>query len=241
MNVKRFTGKVFAGLQILKSNVQPSFSQAGEDQAMRYLLYNCLNITNPSYLDIGTNHPIICNNTFYFYNRGSRGVCIEPDVQFEKLIRKFRKEDIYLKAGVGIGEATSAEFYAFPGKYAGWNTFSKREAEKRSIETGINYRTIQEIPLVNINEVMERYFTTSPNYISLDVEGIDLQILQSIDFKRFKPEVLCVESITFSTKNEEVKITEIIDYVTSQDYFVFADTHVNTIFCRNNVFKIAGV
>jgi FkbM family methyltransferase len=195
--------------------VQPSFSQAGEDQAMRYLLYNCLNITNPSYLDIGTNHPIICNNTFYFYNRGSRGVCIEPDVQFESLIKKHRKGDIFLRAGISNTHETDADFYVFPGKYSGWNTFSKSEAESREQSTGVKYESVSKVPLVNINQVMSDYFNPHPNIISLDVEGLDLEILKGLNFERFKPEVICVESITFSISNEEQKIHEIIEFVIS--------------------------
>ena len=237
MNLNRFLGKVFAGLQIVKSNIQPSFSQAGEDQVMRYLLYNCLNIPHPTYLDIGTNDPIICNNTFYFYNRGSRGVCIEPDVQFEELIRKHRKGDIFLPAGINNTDSTEAEFYVFPGKYSGWNTFSKEEAESRQQSAGVPFKSIRKVPLVNINKVISQYFDPYPNIISLDVEGLDLDILKALDFDKFKPEVLCVETITFSVTNEEQKIQEIIDFVNSKGYFVFADTHVNTIFCRTEAYK----
>ncbi len=237
MNVKRFLGKAFASLQILKNNVQPSFSQAGEDQAMRYLLYNCLGITNPTYLDIGTNHPIICNNTFYFYNRGSRGVCIEPDIQFKNLIKKYRKGDVFLEAGISDGDNSEADFYVFPGKYSGWNSFSKEEANSRQQATGISFKNVHKVPLLNINKVISDYFSPYPNIISIDVEGLDLAILKGLDFGRFKPEVLCVESITFSITNEEQKIEEIIDFVTSKGYFVFADTHINTIFCRTDAFK----
>ncbi len=237
MNFNRFLGKLFAGFKILKSEVQPSFSQSGEDQVIRYLVYNVLGITMPTYLDIGTNHPYMCNNTFYFYNRGSRGVCIEPDEQFAPLIKKHRKDDVYLQAGVAAGDAKQAVMYAFPGDYSGWNTFSEEEAVNRQKESGVAFTKVQNVALVNINKVIEQHFKPHPNILSLDVEGLDLDILKSLDFNRFKPEVICVETITFSVTNEEEKITEIIDFVTSKGYMVFADTHVNTIFCRADVLK----
>lgn len=237
MNFRRLRGKVFAGLKIVRSEVQPSYSQSGEDQVMRYLLYNILEISKPTYLDIGTNHPYMCNNTFYFYNRGSRGVCIEPDSKFAAGIKKHRKGDVYLEAGVAAGEVKEGILYSFPDEYSGWNTFSEEEAIKRRQESGINFTKISHVKLVNINEVMATYFNPHPNIISLDVEGLDLEILKSINFNKYKPEVLCVETITFSVTNEEEKILEIIDYVLSQGYFVFADTHVNTIFCRTDAIK----
>jgi FkbM family methyltransferase len=237
MNFKRFLGKVFSGIKIIKSEIQPSFSQSGEDQVIRYLMYNILQIAKPTYLDIGTNHPYKCNNTFYFYNRGSRGVCIEPDQQFAPLIKKYRSGDVFLQAGVSAGTASEAIMYTFPGEHSGWNTFSAEEAIYRHNTSGVPFTKTHNVEQVNINEVIEKYFNPHPNIISLDVEGLDLDILKSLDFTRFQPEVICVETITFSVTNEEEKIVEIFDLLTAKGYMVFADTHVNTIFCRANLLK----
>lgn len=237
MNFERFLGKVGAGLKIVKSEINPSFSQAGEDQLMRYLVYSVLGIAKPTYLDIGTNHPYKCNNTYFFYNRGSRGVCIEPDEQFAGLIKKYRKGDVFLQAGVAVGSAKEAVMYAFPGEYSGWNTFSEEEAVSRQKESGISFQKVVGVKLVNINDVMAKYFDPHPNILSLDVEGLDFDILSELDFNKFKPEVICVETITFSVTNEEEKITEILDLITSKGYRIFGDTHINTIFCRADVLK----
>lgn len=237
MNWGRIKGKLQAGYLILKGKVQPSFSQAGEDQIIRYLVNDCLQLNNPSYLDIGTYHPVLGNNTYYFYLRGSRGVCIEPNPFFAPLIRKHRRHDVFLQAGVGVGQETSSDYFLFPDQYAGWNTFSKTDAENRSTETGIAYRKMENVPLVTVNDVMAKHFDGWPNFISLDVEGLDLQILQSIDFEKYRPEIICVETITFSNSNEQEKIDDISSFVKGKGYFVFADTYVNTIFCRKEAFK----
>ena len=236
MNRVRIFGKLQAGLAIMKGKVQPSFSQAGEDQVMRYLINDCLKIKNPDYLDIGTHHPMWGNNTFYFYSRGSKGVCIEPDERYAKLIRKYRKRDIFLQAGVSPGQEEKKEFYIFPKQYAGWNTLLQEEAEKRQLTTGIKFERI-EVQLVNINDVIHKYFFTCPAIISIDVEGLDLAILKSLDFDLYKPAIICVESITFSTTNEQTKINDIGDFMLSKGYFAFADTYVNTIYCRKDTFK----
>lgn len=237
MNIRRFAGKCLAAWYSIRGKLYPSFSQAGEDQLMRYLLYNCLHNTQPTNLDIGANHPRDCNNTYYFYLRGSKGVCIEPDLRFYRLIKNTRPRDVVLHAGIGTGDATEAALHQFPHPYSGWNTFSATEAEARAKETGIAYTIVQRIPLLNINDVMSEYFDGHPNILSIDVEGLDLQILQSLDFNRFRPEVICVESITFSMKHEEQKIGGIIDFLLSKGYFIFGDTHINTIFCRTDAYK----
>ena len=137
MNVRRFAGKCLAAWYSIRGKLYPSFSQAGEDQLMRYLLYNSLHIMQPSYLDIGANHPRDFNNTYYFYLSGSKGVCIEPDLRFYKLIKSCRPRDTVLHAGIGIDNAKESVLHVFPHPYSGWNTFSKEEADLRSRETGI--------------------------------------------------------------------------------------------------------
>jgi len=237
MNWKRFVRKFKASWLIWKGSAQVSFSQVGEDLIIHYL-FQSLNIAQPSYLDVGTNHPIAGNNTYFFYLRGSRGVCIEPDPGLFRLIMEQRSLDTHINAGVGFEAGkTKAEFYVFPHPYTGWNTFSKEESQKRQAETGIAISQVLDLPLCMINDVLEKHFTPHPNLLSLDVEGLDLPILQTIDFDRFKPEVICVESITFSLSRTEEKIQDIFDFLESKGYFVYADTHVNTIFCRSDIYK----
>lgn len=236
MNWLRILGKLQASLSIIKGKVHPSFSQAGEDQVIRYLLNDCLKIIKPTYLEIGTHHPVWGNNTYYFYSRGGSGVCVEPDTRYEKLIRKYRKRDVFLRAGVSTGAAASADFFIFPKGYSGWNTLLQKEAEERQAKTGIKFQRVQ-VQLLNINDIIRDHFSNWPTIISIDVEGLDLAILKSLDFEKYKPEIICAESITFSTTNEQSKISEIGEFMLSKGYFVFADTYVNTIFCKKEAFK----
>lgn len=236
MNWQRVVGKLLASSFIVKGKVQPSFSQAGEDQVIRYLVNDCLLLSKPTYLDVGTHHPVFGNNTYYFYGRGSRGVCVEPDPRYEQLIRKYRKKDKLITAGVATSGSGEQPFYLFPKGYGGWNTFSKEEATKRREETGIGFEIISK-QIISINDIIRENFDPWPNIISIDVEGLDLAILQSLDFEKYKPEIVCVESITFSYSNEQEKISEIAAFMQTKGYFVFGDTYVNTIFCRRDAFK----
>jgi len=236
MNVRRLIGKLKAAKYIINGTVYPSFSQSGEDQIIRYL-FNAINIPHPTYLDIGANHPVIANNTYLFYSRGSCGVCVEPDKDFFTRIRSVRPRDVCLNIGIGVNDTAGASLYVFPAPYTGWNTFSESEALKRETETGVKIREVRNVEMVNINSIMSQYCSGSPNLISLDVEGLDFQIIQSIDFSRFTPEVLCVESITFSMDNAEEKVTEIGEYLSKKGYFAFGDSHINTIFCRTNAYR----
>ena len=90
---------------------------------------------------------------------------------------------------------------------------------------------------MQINEVIKQNFSGSPDFLSIDVEGLDLLILKSLDFEKYRPGVICVETISFSIANTEQKMDELIRYVQNKGYFVYADTHVNTIFCRTDIFN----
>lgn len=236
MNVKRFIGKCFKAVDVVFLRAKATYSQTGEDIIIQYL-FDSLKITKPTYLEIGTNQPKLCNNTYSFYTKGSKGVCIEPDVEMFKVIRKKRPRDIVLNIGIGIDDQDNAPFYLFPGLMNGWSTFSKEEADLRYKETGLAYKTLS-VPLKNINSIMATYFDPHPNFISLDVEGLDLEILKAIDFKKFRPEVICVETITFGYLNStEKKISTISEFMQSVGYFAYADTHINTIYCRGDLFN----
>lgn len=204
-----------------------SFSQSGEDLIVKRTLSK-IGIKNPTYLEIGTNDPVLNNNTYLFYINGSRGVLVEPDPIFFKKIKRKRKKDVLLNCGVGISNEKNADFYIISNNSL--NTFSKEEAEKiKSFGKDKIIKTIN-TPLISINEIIKKYFPNYPNFISIDVEGLDFEILKSINFNIYRPEVFCIETITFTQDNTELKREEIFKYMDQIGYMNFADTYINTIF-----------
>lgn len=220
-------------LVIPKWRFMNTYSQAGEDAIAHYFFFT-QGITHPTYLDIGTNKPIYGNNTFLFYKRGNKGVCIEADPSLMPEILEHRKRDVCLNAAVTFDERTNGDFYVFD--EPAHNTLSKEEAEYRNKVSKFKLNKVINIPFVNINNLIKEHFGTAPNFLSLDVEGVDLEILKAIDFNAHRPDLLCVETITFSLDNKEEKITEIIDFMRTKDYVVYADTHINTLFVDKRYF-----
>ena len=234
MNIKRFLGKLSRARDTINLKAKTSYSQVGEDLIVDYL-FTSLNCKEIKYLEIGTNQPVLCNNTYLFYKRGCRGVCIEPDVEMVGFIKAKRPGDTVLNVGIGLSDQPQAPFYLFPGLLNGWSTFSEAEAKIRQTESGIAFRRLL-VPLKTINSIIEEYFDSCPNFISLDVEGLDLDILRSLDFTRYRPDVICVETISFSIHNKETKQDDTSVFMHSKGYMTYADTHVNTVFCRSELF-----
>ena len=221
--------------------VRRSYSQSGEDIIISDLFHR-LRIQHPTYLDIGANDPVSLNNTYRLYTRGSRGVCVEPNPVMYKKLEAKRQGDICINAGIAFDEKREADFYVFPPKYHGLNTFSKAEAEFWT-ETGNEEigrhkpERVIKMQLIPVNDIMNKYFSPHPNFISVDVEGLDLEIVKSIDFQKYKPEIFCIETLGFIAGNKEIKKNDIIDFFLQHGYFVYADTYINTIFCRKDVYK----
>ena len=99
------------------------------------------------------------------------------------------------------------------------------------------YDKVLKIPLKNINDIIHSNFKNPPDLISIDVEGLDFEILKSLDFSKNAPKVLVIETLRFGETSRAMKHEEMIDFVCKNGYFVYADTHVNTIFCKNNFFS----
>jgi hypothetical protein len=71
----------------------------------------------------------------------------------------------------------------------------------------------------------------------LDAEGLDESILQNLDFEMYQPLLICVETVAYNAKGALVKRKSILELMESKGYFVYADTHVNTIFCSSKLYS----
>jgi hypothetical protein len=87
-----------------------SNSQAGEDRVISYL-FDSMGINNISYIDIGANDPVHCNNTYLFYNNNHRGVLVEPDLSFKKNIETLRPRDVVINAAISDKGNQEVDFY----------------------------------------------------------------------------------------------------------------------------------
>jgi len=205
---------------------ETSFAQSGEDLIAGYI-FAYLGISDVSYLDIGAYDPIRINNTYYFYRKGFRGVLVEPNVTMGEKLRAVRPRDTTLIAGIGVTAVREADYYLMT--EPSWNTFSKEEADHQSKITNgkIRIEKVIKMPLLDINDVMSEHFQGAPAFVSIDAEGWHLPILKAIDFRRFRPKVICVETLVSGTK---AVIEDIAVFMTSQGYHDRGGSIVNTLF-----------
>lgn len=205
---------------------QISFAQSGEDLIIDYI-FKLRGISHPSYIDIGANHPFYLSNTAHFYLKGCRGINIEANPNLIINFSKFRDEDINLNCGVGIREE-ELDFFIISDSTL--STFSQSEAETVT-KTG-KYSVVEKkkIKTYTIEHLLKTYCQYNlPDFLSIDVEGFDLEIIKTLDFDFYHPKVICVESHNYSPIGAGNKREDLIDYILSKNYHEYADTGLNSI------------
>jgi len=212
-----------------KPAFKKSYSQSGEDLIVKYVL-DVLGISKPSYMDIGAHHPFYLNNTALFYENGSRGINIEPDPALFKAFVSLRKEDVNLNIGIS-DHPSLLDFYIINDPVL--NTFSKEEAENYGKEGNYHIVERKKIEVDTVGAVLAKYRQGKfPDFLTLDAEGVDEVVLKSIDFEKNFPLVICVETISFSNSGKGVKNQNLIAFMQSRGYILYADTYINSIFVR---------
>jgi FkbM family methyltransferase len=183
-------------------------------------------ISKPSYIDIGAHHPTYLSNTAHFYAKGCRGVNIEANPLLIEAFNKERKNDINLNIGVGSADG-ELEFYVM--KDSTLSTFSKAEADSM-VALGNPLSEVRKVKLVTVQQVLDRYCNSVfPDFLSLDAEGMDLEILKSIAFEKSRPKVICVEAAEYSPIGAGTRRNDLIDFLVGQDYYEYANTNLNAI------------
>ncbi len=165
-----------------------SYAQNFED----VMLWRTFKLFGPGqYVDVGANHPTLDSVTRSLYERGWRGINIEPVKHYHDALCQERPQDINLCVAVGDEQG---ELTFFESADTGLSTLSEEMAEQQRAE-GIPFvqRTVQTKRLRDICE--EHLSATLPfHFLKIDVEGFERNVLQEMDFQRWRPWLILIES-----------------------------------------------
>lgn len=186
-----------------------SFAKSGDDIQLMMLLNEK---TPGTYVDVGCWHPKQASNTYFFYLRNWKGLCIDPNPELIKLYKKFRPNDHFINAGIGASEG-SLDYFMF--KESSMNTFSEDFYEKYKIHSPLLKKV--KIPLVSLKEVLDKNLDENDrlDFFDIDVEGFDLEVLKTNDWKKYRPKIIIVES---DIPLKEDLDSALVHYLALQDY-----------------------
>ncbi|WP_158796232.1 FkbM family methyltransferase [Pedobacter sp. L105] len=202
-----------------------SYSQEGEDMVYRSFYENRKHYKG-FYIDVGAFHPYRFSNTLYFYQSGWRGINIEPTPGAIKIFKLLRKRDINLNIGINtaMGELP---FYCF--NEPALNSFNKQISE--NIAAAKRYRIKKIIPVqtMPLSKILDNYLPagTTIDFLNIDAEGLDLEVLKSNDWNKYIPLFIMIEvRITL----EDLAISDVYNYLLARNYQLVAKTSRTSFF-----------
>ncbi|MBK5307525.1 MAG: FkbM family methyltransferase [Frankiaceae bacterium] len=180
-----------------------SYAQNGEDLQIAYFLGKREEVT---YIDVGCLWPVEHSNTYFLYERGGRGLCIDANPTIAQMFREQRPRDVFLNVGVS-NQAGSLTYFMHGNPV--FNSFSPevsahraRQAEERRGPQREGRRLMRsvDIPVITLDEAIRSTgfidrFGTSVDVLSIDVEGLEREVIGGFSFETIRPKVLVVECL----------------------------------------------
>lgn len=200
-----------------------SYSQEGEDIILRRLFEG---VAKGFYVDVGAHHPKRFSNSYYFYKIGWSGINIDAMPGSMRAFNEFRPRDINLEAAVS-GSEKEMIYHVF--NDPALNTFDPDLAasylsDRYFIVEKIALKT-RSLAAILADKLPPR---TKINFMSIDVEGLDLEVVMSNDWEKYRPDILLVEFT--SRKVSEVVNSELYKFLSEKNYDLIAKTHFTAIF-----------
>ena len=204
-----------------------SYAQEGEDIVLKRIFSGQ---STGFYVDVGAHHPMRFSNTYSFYKLGWRGINIEPNPDSFNLFAKYRPRDINLNYGIAKIKG-NLEYYMFD--EPALNTFDVEVLNSRKLNTQYKHIKTILIEVMALSNVLKEFIPegTKIDFLSIDVEGLDLEVLMSNDWQKYRPNWVLVEQLNL--KDIEHLDFEIHRYMKSIGYVLFAKTF-NTLFYKDS-------
>ena len=207
----------------LNSHAGTYYSQEGEDILLSRIFGEQ---AEGFYVDVGAHHPRRFSNTCFFYKRGWRGINIDALPGSMKVFQKLRPHDINLELAVSEREQVLT-YYMF--NEPALNGFSKTISEKRQTDEYKITNTI-DVLAFPLYVILDKHLPLgqSIDFLSVDVEGLDLQVLESNDWKKYSPKVILVEIL--ANNLTAIENDPVYNYMVNQGYILFAKLFFTCIF-----------
>ncbi len=209
---------------------RPSYAQEGEDMVLRAHLERLGRSHDGFYVDVGAHHPRLHSNTCYFWQQGWRGINVDPIPGGMRAFDRERPRDINVECGIAPTRGRMT-FHVFDvGEY---NTFDADLAARR--EARGNCRLLQKVsvPTMPLAELLDQHLpdAVAIDFLAVDAEGTDLDVLRSNDWTKYRPRLLLVECLAGMLDTAEAD-DDVAAFLRSQGYRPVAKTGRTVIFAE---------
>lgn len=222
---------------VLDKYVFKTYSQLGEDVLFKGFLKDEREgrVKTGFYVDIGAHHPSRYSNTKLFYDKGWRGINIEPMSDIIDLFNKERPSDINVNVAISDSEG-EMDYYMF--SEHGINTLSKEFADTfiNDPNTAYKYIGVKKIPVMTLESVLDMYLPEGQHIdlLDIDAEGLDIKILKSNNWEKYSPDFVLIEVHSSGTIKEVLK-SDVSEFLTSKGYELCGQAFHTSLFCKSQL------
>ena len=204
-------------------------SQFGEDKKIIKLFKEKKNGT---YLDLGCFHPIRQNNTYLFHKLGWKGINIDLNPISIELFNIIRPKDINICTAVSGKKGLKNLF--FDHELSSLNTISKNHTLFLKEAFGKKNLKKKIIKTNTLNNILKENKIKKIDFMNIDIEGNELEVLKTLNFKDLYIKVICIEIVNydFYSKNIKTNKKEIVTILKKHNYDLKFKTFVNYIFIK---------
>jgi FkbM family methyltransferase len=197
-----------------------AYAQEGEDVLLDRLLAKQ---EKGFYVDVGAHHPKRFSNTHYFHMRGWRGINIEPNPAVHDLFMKMRRQDVNLQLGIS-NQPGELLYYEFDDPAL--NTFDEQLVRERESSTSYRVIATRRIKVEPLVSVLAAHLPSGQpiDFLNVDVEGMDLNVLRSNDWQRFRPRCVVSEALNADLTPTALASNPLFAYMKEQQYSLVAKT-----------------
>lgn len=230
LNVLRKLGEEKFDKFLQDDELKVTYSQLGEDCVLFELLINRLKILKGYYVDLGCFHPRKYSNTFVLTLLGWKGLNVDASHFSIEQFNLERPNDTNIWSGV-IGPNTDnqlVDYYKFNPPAA--STLSKTQAEIWQNQFHWRLLEVCKVNAQGVNQLIHNHKPPgqSIDYLNIDIEGLDQEIILNLDFTRYKPRVISVE-IHF-TDITKISDNPVFKRLSTEGYKIFSIILMTYIF-----------
>ena len=226
--------------QLNNKTIYRYYSQYGED----FILWNFFDYkANGFFVDVGAFDGIHLSNTYSFEQQGWKGICVEPNPAIFEFCKKNRPNSFCVNAAcVADDKAGEIELY-----FDTTGLFSGLEIDVEADNIKGHYSTLkkeiaskkEKVKALTLNAIIKQCPADigAIDFISIDVEGAELDVLKGFDLGTYLPRLILLEA----SDAEGQKI--VTDYLLIYGY-MFARKHfINSYFVKdiNDIEKINSI
>ena len=186
------------------------------------------NTSHGYFVEIGAGDPVQSSQTWHLEQKDWHGILVEPIPELCESLRRNRARSIIVQAACGAPEQRGQIQFHIS------EAFTRSTLEKNDLSLDVSFTRTDIVDLKTLDDILEEIDPPNIDFVSIDVEGLQLEVLRGFTLKRYRPQLLLVEDHLYNLRTHR--------YLVQQDYRLVKRTALNNWYVPRGVpFILSGI